>query len=135
MLSPTIVLIFFAFRFANLSSLDDGFYGKGIYFTTHAPYSISYVSNRRDPAMIISWILPGNCFPGRSYSPSNRNKCSSNRRFHHFDPSPLHQPPLSRRLQARKQGLLLPAHFRPTQKLVFQSCPRFCSRFRSIILH
>jgi hypothetical protein len=28
--------------FANLSSLDDGFYGKGIYFTTYALYALPY---------------------------------------------------------------------------------------------
>lgn len=32
--------------FASLSTLDSGFYGKGMYFTTHAKYTIPYCQNR-----------------------------------------------------------------------------------------
>jgi len=49
--------------FAALSSLDDGYYGKGIYFTTSTFYIIPYIANRRSPCVIISYILPGNVFP------------------------------------------------------------------------
>eukprot|EP01127_Copromyxa_protea_P015391 TRINITY_DN4423_c0_g1_i5.p1 TRINITY_DN4423_c0_g1~~TRINITY_DN4423_c0_g1_i5.p1 ORF type:complete len:215 (+),score=42.04 TRINITY_DN4423_c0_g1_i5:38-682(+) len=49
--------------FANLSSLDDGFFGKGIYFTTYALYALPYFAKKERPAIIISFILPGNPFP------------------------------------------------------------------------
>jgi hypothetical protein len=48
--------------FAVLSSLDAGFYGKGIYFTSHALYAVSYCSSQALPALIISWIFPGNVY-------------------------------------------------------------------------
>lgn len=48
--------------FANLSSLDAGYYGKGIYFTGHAMYTLPYIQNRT-PALILSWITPGNVYP------------------------------------------------------------------------
>lgn len=62
--------------FANLSSLvrlksclsltwfqDDGFFGKGIYFTTYALYALPYFSTKSDPAVILSFVLPGCSFP------------------------------------------------------------------------
>jgi len=49
--------------FANLSRIDDGYYGKGIYFSTKAPYVETYVRSSREPALLISWVLPGNTYP------------------------------------------------------------------------
>jgi len=49
--------------FAALSSLDAGFFGKGIYFTTHSLYTLPYICSKRNPALILSWILPGNSYP------------------------------------------------------------------------
>eukprot|EP01127_Copromyxa_protea_P018107 TRINITY_DN5626_c0_g3_i2.p1 TRINITY_DN5626_c0_g3~~TRINITY_DN5626_c0_g3_i2.p1 ORF type:complete len:533 (-),score=92.68 TRINITY_DN5626_c0_g3_i2:42-1640(-) len=49
--------------FANLSTLDDGFFGKGIYFTSYALYALPYFEKKQTPAIIISWILPGNTYP------------------------------------------------------------------------
>jgi len=49
--------------FASLSSLDAGFYGKGIYFTTYMLYALQYFAGKKDPAVILSFILPGNCYP------------------------------------------------------------------------
>jgi hypothetical protein len=49
--------------FANLSVLDVGFYGSGIYFTTSAKYSIPYFATKPNPAIIISYLIPGNPFP------------------------------------------------------------------------
>jgi len=49
--------------FANLSSLDEGYYGKGIYFTTWAAYTISYIATRHQPSLVVSWLLPGNVYP------------------------------------------------------------------------
>lgn len=49
--------------FANLSSLDQGWYGKGIYFSSYSLYCSPYFSTKRKPAIILAWILPGNIYP------------------------------------------------------------------------
>jgi len=49
--------------FAALSSLDAGWYGKGIYFTTHAWYTFPYIVVKRMPAILLCWVLPGNSLP------------------------------------------------------------------------
>jgi hypothetical protein len=49
--------------FASLSSLDAGFYGKGIYFTTHLLYTLPYCGAKRNPAVIISYLNMGNIYP------------------------------------------------------------------------
>lgn len=49
--------------FAALSSLDEGFYGKGIYFSTSVLYCFPYYFSRRNPAIIMSWVCLGNTFP------------------------------------------------------------------------
>jgi len=49
--------------FAALSSLDAGWYGTGVYFTTYAMYSVPYFANRKDPALILAFVTPGNVFP------------------------------------------------------------------------
>jgi len=49
--------------FANLSSVDDGYYGKGIYFTSSAMYAYTYYSNSPEPVLIVCWILTGNVYP------------------------------------------------------------------------
>jgi len=49
--------------FAALSSLDSGYYGAGIYFTTSAKYAVPYFATKPEPAIIISWVLVGNAYP------------------------------------------------------------------------
>uniref|UniRef100_A0A6B2KX99 PARP catalytic domain-containing protein n=1 Tax=Arcella intermedia TaxID=1963864 RepID=A0A6B2KX99_9EUKA len=49
--------------FANLSSLDNGWYGKGIYFSSSSLYCLPYLLNKKHGALIISFILPGNPYP------------------------------------------------------------------------
>lgn len=49
--------------FASLSTLDSGFYGKGIYFSSSAIYTIPYCSNAKDPCILICFLLPGNPYP------------------------------------------------------------------------
>ncbi len=49
--------------FATLSSLDAGFYGKGIYFTTNLLYTLPYCMGKRFPAVIISYTNMGNICP------------------------------------------------------------------------
>jgi len=49
--------------FAAISSLDSGFFGKGIYFTTASRYALPYATLQTDPAIIISYVVPGNIYP------------------------------------------------------------------------
>uniref|UniRef100_A0A6B2KWV9 PARP catalytic domain-containing protein n=1 Tax=Arcella intermedia TaxID=1963864 RepID=A0A6B2KWV9_9EUKA len=49
--------------FAVLSTLDQGYYGKGIYFTTSALYTVPYLENKKKPAIIICFTIPGNPYP------------------------------------------------------------------------
>uniref|UniRef100_A0A6B2KYM4 EGF-like domain-containing protein n=1 Tax=Arcella intermedia TaxID=1963864 RepID=A0A6B2KYM4_9EUKA len=55
--------------FGALSTLDDGFYGKGIYFTTSCLYAVPYFATRAKPALILAYVLPGYPFP----TTENRN--------------------------------------------------------------
>lgn len=49
--------------FSALASLDAGFYGKGIYFTTYANYAVPYFVNKPSPAILISLGTFGNAYP------------------------------------------------------------------------
>uniref|UniRef100_A0A6B2L0J1 PARP catalytic domain-containing protein n=1 Tax=Arcella intermedia TaxID=1963864 RepID=A0A6B2L0J1_9EUKA len=49
--------------FASLSILDDGFYGRGMYFTTSAAYTLQYIAKVLKPTILICLIIPGNPFP------------------------------------------------------------------------
>jgi len=49
--------------FATLSTLDSGFYGQGMYFTTHIPYIFPYVVSSVKPAMLMTLVIPGNVYP------------------------------------------------------------------------
>ncbi len=42
--------------FAALSSLDAGFFGKGIYFTTFLLYTLPYCCGKRNPCIILSYL-------------------------------------------------------------------------------
>src|SRR6185503_16776670 len=49
--------------FCALSQLDSGWYGKGIYFTSYAIYATQYLTGKKQPVMILSWIIPGSIYP------------------------------------------------------------------------
>eukprot|EP01127_Copromyxa_protea_P006350 TRINITY_DN1616_c0_g1_i2.p2 TRINITY_DN1616_c0_g1~~TRINITY_DN1616_c0_g1_i2.p2 ORF type:complete len:1987 (-),score=299.68 TRINITY_DN1616_c0_g1_i2:6-5966(-) len=49
--------------FAGLSSLDVGWHGAGVYFTTYAMYACRFFENRADPALLISFVTLGNVYP------------------------------------------------------------------------
>jgi len=49
--------------FATLASFDSGFYGSGIYFTTRAMYCYPYLQGKKDPSIILSWVILGNSYP------------------------------------------------------------------------
>jgi len=49
--------------FASISIIDKGYYGKGMYFSSSALYTIPYCLYAPDPCIIICFLLPGNPFP------------------------------------------------------------------------
>jgi hypothetical protein len=49
--------------FANLGLLDDGFFGKGMYFSSSATYTLPYFSCKQNPCVIICLVLTGNPYP------------------------------------------------------------------------
>jgi len=49
--------------FASLASLDAGWYGAGMYFTTSAMYAAPYYLNSTNPAILICLVNTGNPFP------------------------------------------------------------------------
>jgi len=53
--------------FAALSLVDAGYYGKGIYVTSYAIYSLQYAMGNHpvdiNPVIIISYVLPGHPYP------------------------------------------------------------------------
>jgi len=57
--------------FASLSTLDDGYYGKGIYFSTSAKYIIPYYATKKNPTILICLIIPGNVYPITEFPQSN----------------------------------------------------------------
>jgi len=49
--------------YTALSSLDSGYYGKGIYFSSSILYSMVYLQNKTVPAILLTYVTPGNAFP------------------------------------------------------------------------
>jgi len=49
--------------FSALASLDSGWYGRGIYFTSNACYAIPYFGTKKKPTILIALVIPGNIFP------------------------------------------------------------------------
>uniref|UniRef100_A0A6B2L501 EGF-like domain-containing protein n=1 Tax=Arcella intermedia TaxID=1963864 RepID=A0A6B2L501_9EUKA len=49
--------------FASLSSLDAGFYGKGIYTTSSCLYALPYYATKTKPTILICLVTPGNVYP------------------------------------------------------------------------
>ena len=49
--------------FSALSSLDAGFYGVGMYFTSSALYALPYYAPKNHPAILLCLTVPGNPLP------------------------------------------------------------------------
>jgi len=49
--------------FAALSTLDDGFYGVGMYFSSSALYTLPYCFHHPDPCILLCFLVPGNPYP------------------------------------------------------------------------
>jgi hypothetical protein len=49
--------------FSNLSLLDAGYYGRGMYFTRSAYYALPYYGTKKEPAVLICLTIPGNSYP------------------------------------------------------------------------
>lgn len=76
--------------FATLSQLDEGWYGKGMYFTSSAIYSLLYMKPE-SPAMILCWTCPGSIYAVVE-SPAGPNSISGSALKGGFVRCP--QPPL-----------------------------------------
>jgi len=49
--------------FSAIASLDEGFYGKGIYFTSYGHYAVPYFISKKNPVLLISLCVFGNAYP------------------------------------------------------------------------
>lgn len=49
--------------FCALATLDEGFYGKGIYFSTYGSYVAPYFLGKEQPAILVNLVVGGNAFP------------------------------------------------------------------------
>jgi len=57
--------------FTTVATLDDGYYGKGIYFSSCVDYAHSYT---KDNYFMLALVIPGNVCPV-TQEPFNINKC------------------------------------------------------------
>lgn len=63
-LQPLTIYSFLNLGFANLSTVDGGFFGKGIYLTGSVRYALPYVVNeKKNPALLVCFVVPGNVYP------------------------------------------------------------------------
>ena len=54
--------------FGTTATLDDGYYGRGIYFTTSMKYASRYASStNRGKVFLLSLVITGNTFPVTEY--------------------------------------------------------------------
>eukprot|EP00028_Trichosphaerium_sp_Am-I-7-wt_P004092 CAMPEP_0168522946 /NCGR_PEP_ID=MMETSP0405-20121227/9663_1 /TAXON_ID=498012 /ORGANISM="Trichosphaerium sp, Strain Am-I-7 wt" /LENGTH=236 /DNA_ID=CAMNT_0008544671 /DNA_START=647 /DNA_END=1354 /DNA_ORIENTATION=- len=62
--SPEAALSIVKAGFGTVSSLDGGYYGQGIYFTSSLEYACSYdTSGNRELTLVLSLVTPGNVYP------------------------------------------------------------------------
>jgi len=59
--------------FAALSTLDAGYYGKGIYFSSHALYTVPYFATSSSPVILLCLTIPGNPLPIIEHPKSDGN--------------------------------------------------------------
>lgn len=48
--------------FANISQIDDGYYGSGIYLTSSAKYALPYMGYTKEPTLLLCYAIPGMSF-------------------------------------------------------------------------
>jgi len=49
--------------FANLSTLDAGFFGRGIYFSSYVEYTLPYILMKKNPSILVSYVCTGHTYP------------------------------------------------------------------------
>jgi hypothetical protein len=59
--------------FLILLGLDEGYFGKGIYFTCELLYTLPYSVSKKNPAVIVAYIIPGNAFPVTEHHKGDEN--------------------------------------------------------------
>jgi len=80
--------------FAALATLDAGYYGKGLYFTSYAKYTIPYCCSKPNPAILVCLLLPGNPFPVCEHPKEERS----------LQGHPLHSGYQSHYIRTKKTG-------------------------------
>eukprot|EP01127_Copromyxa_protea_P001607 TRINITY_DN1156_c0_g1_i1.p1 TRINITY_DN1156_c0_g1~~TRINITY_DN1156_c0_g1_i1.p1 ORF type:complete len:322 (-),score=65.30 TRINITY_DN1156_c0_g1_i1:81-1046(-) len=126
--------------FANLSCNDDGFFGKGIYFTTYAINALPYFSTKEQPSIVISYALPGNTFPvtENSQGPNSRIGTSivGGYNSHYAVTLPSGEPPEEPVSTQIYDQLVIPQEAQVTPAIVLKIEPRNLSslsrRFLSV---
>jgi len=61
--------------FATLAVLDSGWYGSGIYFTSDARYALPYYGSKKQPTVLIVFLIPGNIYPVTESPNSAKSLC------------------------------------------------------------
>jgi len=49
--------------FTTIASLDCGFYGQGMYFSSHGAYITPYFASKGDPCILLCYAVLGNVYP------------------------------------------------------------------------
>ena len=54
--------------FSTVATLDDGFFGKGMYFTNSLDYALFYATPQKGPipenlVVVLTLVVPGNVYP------------------------------------------------------------------------
>jgi len=63
--------------FVTLSTIDAGWFGKGIYFSSSAKYILPYYSSKQHPTILISYIIPGNAYPVTEHPKEANSLCGA----------------------------------------------------------
>jgi len=58
-----VALSIAATGFSALSTIDQGWYGKGVYFSIEIPYVLAYINGTPDPSILLGLLTPGKVYP------------------------------------------------------------------------
>jgi len=49
--------------FSNLTTIEQGYYGNGMYFSSSAEYATNLYTRLENRVVVVSWVTPGNSYP------------------------------------------------------------------------
>lgn len=47
---------------------DAGYFGQGMYFSSNANYILPYFAVKKNPAILLCYLIPGNIYPGNPFA-------------------------------------------------------------------